>query len=40
MDGTEQIYMGIEILAKARLAVIDGDATPQATEPSPAAIAA
>jgi transposase-like protein len=39
-EWTEQRrYMGIELLAKARLTVIDGDAGP-ATEPHPAAIAA
>jgi putative transposase len=40
-EWTEQRrYMGIEILAKARLTVIDGDATSPSTEPNPAAIAA
>jgi putative transposase len=40
-EWTEQRrYMGIEILAKARLTLIDGDTTHNAAEPSPAAIAA
>jgi putative transposase len=40
-EWTEQRrYMGIEILAKARLTVIDGDGTSPSTEPNPAAIAA
>jgi putative transposase len=39
-EWTEQRrYMGIELLAKARLTVIDGDETHNA-EPTPAAIAA
>ena len=40
-EWTEQRrYMGIEILAKARLTVIDGDPTHPGTEPTTAAIAA
>jgi putative transposase len=40
-EWTEQRrYMGIEILAKARLTLIDGDIPPTATEPATAAIAA
>jgi putative transposase len=40
-EWTEQRrYMGLEILAKARLSVIDGQADTPATEPDPAAIAA
>jgi transposase-like protein len=40
-EWTEQRrYMGLEILAKARLSVIDGQADTPATETDPAAIAA
>ena len=40
-EWTEQRrYMGIEILAKARLTVIDSDPTHTGTEPTTAAIAA
>jgi len=40
-EWTEQRrYMGIEILTKARLTLIDGQATSEATQPTPAAIAA
>jgi putative transposase len=33
-------YMGLELLNKTRLAVIDGQPTNQATEPTPATLAA
>jgi hypothetical protein len=33
-------YMGLELLAKARLTVLDGQPGKQATEPTPAALAA
>ena len=33
-------YMGLELLNKARLAVIDGQPTSQATDPTTAALAA
>jgi putative transposase len=40
-EWTEQRrYMGIEILTKARLTLINGDATPDTDQPTPAAIAA
>src|SRR5256885_16694065 len=40
-EWTEQRrYMGIEILNKARLTLIDGQAPGEATEPTPAALAA
>jgi putative transposase len=40
-EWTEQRrYMGIEILTKARLTVIDGEPTSAGTDPTPAAIAA
>jgi putative transposase len=40
-EWTEQRrYMGIELLTKARLTLIDGQPTDQTTEPNPAALAA